>query len=387
MVCPENNMFMQKKKVLIVCEAFGGGVFAYVSQLCNDMCQNFDVYLAYTLRPQTPPNFVEVLDKRIHLIEVRNFKGGVANIINNIRAIKELQQVAKTVAPHLIHLHSSIAGGLGRIAYMGSSIPVVYTPHGYAHILMGKHEFKLKVYELMERVLGRLKCITLTCCRSEDEVAKSLTRYSTYIETGVNIKELSDTLDTVHIANNTKFTIYTLGRTCVQKQPNLFNEIALLVPEARFVWIGGGELDGQLTAPNIEQTGWKPRLDALAMGKGADVFILCSLGEAIAMSLIENMYMGKLILVSNVMGNKSVIKDGVNGFVCDTPQDYALHIKEAMKDFPASLCLQAKKDVETVYNTQTMANKYIQFYNNVIENGCDAYINKHDTSKLTKISG
>ena len=22
----------------MVCEAFGGGVFAYVSQLCNDMC-------------------------------------------------------------------------------------------------------------------------------------------------------------------------------------------------------------------------------------------------------------------------------------------------------------------------------------------------------------
>ena len=29
---------------------------------------------------------------------------------------------------------------------------------------------------------------------------------------------------------------------------------------------------------------------ALAMAKGADAFILCSLGEAIAMSLIENMY-------------------------------------------------------------------------------------------------
>ena len=40
------------------------------------------------------------------------------------------------------------------------------------------------------------------------------------------------------------------------------------------------------------------------MGKGADVFILCSLGEAIAMSLIENMFMGKLILVSNVMGKQ-----------------------------------------------------------------------------------
>ena len=28
---------MEKKKILMVCEAFGGGVFTYVSQLCNTM--------------------------------------------------------------------------------------------------------------------------------------------------------------------------------------------------------------------------------------------------------------------------------------------------------------------------------------------------------------
>ena len=40
-----------KKKILMVCEAFGGVVFTYVRQLCNDMCDNFDIYLAYSLRP------------------------------------------------------------------------------------------------------------------------------------------------------------------------------------------------------------------------------------------------------------------------------------------------------------------------------------------------
>ncbi|MFR1955599.1 hypothetical protein [Phocaeicola coprophilus] len=59
-----------KRKILMVCEAFGGGVFAYVSQLCNDMCNHFDVFLAYALRPQTPKDFTTILDKRIHLIEV-----------------------------------------------------------------------------------------------------------------------------------------------------------------------------------------------------------------------------------------------------------------------------------------------------------------------------
>lgn len=354
------------KRILMICEAFGGGVFAYVSQLCNDMCEYFDIYLAYALRPQTPKNFTEILDKRIHLIELKNFGGSIFNIKNDIKAINELRKTTNSICPELIHLHSSVAGGIGRIAFANSQIPVVYTPHGYAHILMGKGGLKLKMYKWMEYILGKTNCITLTCCQSEDEVAKTLTKRTAYIETGVNLEELSAQLDSIQPIKNKKFTVYTLGRTCVQKQPELFNEIAQLVPEAHFIWIGGGELDHLLTASNLELTGWKPRHEALAMGKGADVFVLCSLGEAIAMSLIENMYMGKLILVSNVMGNKSVIRNGKNGYVCDTAKDYADRIKEAIKNYPKNICEQAKRDVHTIYNTHVMANKYVRFYNDAI---------------------
>ena len=360
-----------KKRILIVCEAFGGGVFAYVSQLCNDMCEAFDVYLAYALRPQTPKNYKEALDEKVHLIEVKNFGKGLFNPIADVKVIRELRQIAKDVQPDVIHLHSSIAGGLGRLAYKGKQCPVVYTPHGYAHILMGKGGFKMRMYEIMEKILGKRNCITLTCCESEDEEAKKLTKKTAYVETGINIADLSASLDGISPIKNEKFTVYTLGRTCVQKQPQLFNEIAKLVPEARFVWIGGGELDSLLDAPNLELTGWKPRKEALAMGKGADAFILCSLGEAIAMSLIENMFMKKLILVSNVMGNKSVIQDGVNGYVCDTAEDFASRIKEAMVSFPSELPEKAYDDVLNIYNTEVMKNKYVAFYNAVIEGKFD----------------
>lgn len=347
----------------MVCEAFGGGVFTYVSQLCNDMCENFEVYLAYSIRPQTPKNYKEFLDDRIKLIEVEYLgKKGLTNIPNDIKVIKELRRIEKEVNPDIIHLHSSIAGGMGRIAFKGKNNTVIYTPHGYAHILMGSG-FKSKVYKAMESILGKKNCITLTCCESEDEVAKTLCKKTAYIETGVNLPDLSASLDGIDPIKNEKFTVYTLGRACVQKQPQLFNRIAELVPEARFVWIGNGELENLLTAPNMEVTGWKPRKEALAMAKGADAFILCSLGEAIAMSLIENMYIKKLVLVSNAMGNKSVIKDGINGYVCSTAEEYAARIKEAMKTFPSGLPERAYKDVLEIYNTEEMKKKYIRFYN------------------------
>lgn len=358
-----------KKKILMICEAFGGGVFTYVSQLCNDMCDDFDVYLAFSLRPQTPPNYVEFLDPRVHLIQVKSWRNkSVTNIGNDIKVIKELHKIEKKVQPDIIHLHSSIAGGIGRIAFNGKKNAVVYTPHGYAHILMGSG-VRSTVYKLMEQILGKRNCITLTCCESEDEVAKTLCRKTTYIETGVNLKDLSKSLDDIEPVKNAKFTVFSLGRICTQKQPQMFNRIAELVPEARFLWIGDGELRDQLTAPNIEVIGWKPRHEALAIAKGVDAFVLCSLGEAIAMSLIENMYIKKLCLVSNVMGNKSVIKDGVNGYVCRTPEEYAGRIREAMKVFPYVLTQNAYQDVLSTYNTGVMKNKYKLLYDSVKSEG------------------
>jgi len=359
-----------KKKILMVCEAFGGGVFTYVSQLCNDMVDAFDVYLAYSIRPQTPMNYKDFLDPRVHLIPVQGFSSkGLTNISNDIQVIKKLRAIEAEVKPDVIHLHSSVAGGIGRIAFKGRKNAVVYTPHGYAHILMGPGK-KSKMYGAMESILGKTSnAVTLTCCESEDAVAAKLTKRHAYIETGVNLKDLSASLDGIQPVKHDRFTVFTLGRACTQKQPQVFNRIAELVPEAKFVWIGNGELENLLIAPNLEVTGWKPRKEALAMAKGADAFILCSLGEAIAMSLIENMYIKKLVLVSNVMGNKSVIHDGVNGYVCNTPEDYARHIKDAMEKFPTELPEQAYQDVLNIYNTETMKKKYISFYSKIIRGG------------------
>ena len=58
------------------------------------------------------------------------------------------------------------------------------------------------------------------------------------------------------IGKNHQYTVYTLGRVTYQKNPEMFNEIAKRLPDIRFVWIGAGELEDKLTAPNIFVTGW-----------------------------------------------------------------------------------------------------------------------------------
>ena len=348
----------------MVCESYTGGVFSYVTQLCNDMCDYFDVYLAFSVnsarkrRPQTPLNFKKLLDPRIRLFEIQNF--GNARYI--IRTIHKLRKIESEVKPDIIHLHSSIAGGLGRIAFNGNSNKVIYTPHGYSFILMGGG-LKSKIMYIAEWILGKRNATTLVCTPSEEDVAKKITRKTAYIETGVNIRELEYALNDVKPIKNKRFTVYTLGRVCYQKQPKLFNQIAELVPEADFVWVGSGELESELKAPNVKVTGWMPRHEALAVGKGADVYILCSLGEAVAMSLIENMFMENLCLVSNVMGNKDVIQDGINGYVCEKIEDYCKRIKESMALFPTYLVEKGKKDIINRFNVEHMKEQYFLFYN------------------------
>lgn len=360
-------MEVNRLKILMICEAFGGGVFTYVTQLCNDMVDSFDIYLAYAIRPQTPKNYKDFLDGRVHLLEVEGLSvKGLTSIPNDGKVIHNLREIEKKVKPDIIHLHSSVAGGLGRLAFKGKDNVVVYTPHGYAHVLMGRGK-KARLYGIMEKILGRTSnAITLTCCESEDEVAATITKRHTYIESGVNLADLKRQLDPIKPMKQDRFTVFTLGRVTVQKQPALFNKIAELVPEADFLWIGNGELENELTASNVTVTGWKARNEALALAKGADVFILCSLGEAIAMSLIENMFIKKLCIVSDVMGNKSVIHDGVNGFICRTAEEYAKRVKEAMNEFPENLTNNAYEDVLHIYNTEAMKRKYIKFYNKIV---------------------
>lgn len=117
----------EKKKILYIVEAMGGGVFTYIVDLANELVNKYDMYIAYAVRKQTPKNYKDYFDKRIHLIEVKNF-GRAINPTKDIAAFFEVKKIAAEVKPDVIHLHSSKAGAIGRIAFDGK-IPMFYTPH------------------------------------------------------------------------------------------------------------------------------------------------------------------------------------------------------------------------------------------------------------------
>lgn len=143
----------EKKKILYIVEAMGGGVFTYIVDLANELVNKYDMYIAYAVRKQTPKNYKDYFDKRIHLIEVKNF-GRAINPTKDIAAFFEVKKIAAEVKPDVIHLHSSKAGAIGRVAFDGK-IPMFYTPHGYSFLMENCNPTKRRVFKLIESVCAK----------------------------------------------------------------------------------------------------------------------------------------------------------------------------------------------------------------------------------------
>lgn len=354
---------MQERiKLLYVVEAMGGGVFTYLVDLANELVNSYDIYIAYAIRPQTPKDYKDYFDDRIHLIEVENFTRSV-NLMKDIKAFFEIKNIANKVNPDIIHLHSSKAGVLGRWAFNGKRIPICYTPHGYSFLMSNNSGLKRRIYRFIETISAKRYCTTISCSEGEHKESMKLTDNAFYVDNAINIEELKKTLNEFEVEKKSEFTVFTIGRICHQKNPKLFNQIAEALPEIRFLWIGDGELRSQLNAPNIEVTGWVERKDALKYSVSGDVFILTSLWEGLPIALLEAMYMKKVCIVSDVIGNRDVIQSSTNGQICNCIDEFCEAIKKSKKGDFVELANTAHQNVVDRYNTVVMAQKYNSIYN------------------------
>lgn len=353
------------KKVLFVVEAFGGGIFTYISDLANELCNEYDVYIAYSFRDETPVDFKKYFDNKITLIHVDNFTREI-NLKKDIKAIFELKKIAKKIDPDLIHLHSSKAGALGRVAFLGRRMPMFYTPHGYSFLMPNVSRKKRFMYKEIEKLCSLSRCITIACSKSEYEVSLKITPKSEYVNNGINIEKLNKLITSPNEPEKGNLRVATLGRIAYQKNPKLFDKIARAFPNDEFIWIGDGDMKNVLTSRNIVITGWLDRQSAIRKMEESDVFLLTSRYEGLPMSLLEAMYMKKICVVSSVVGNKDVINKE-NGFLCENLDDYINVLGRIKSVDTRKQVEQARADILQEYNTESMAEKYKQIYRKYLD--------------------
>lgn len=361
----------QKKKLLHIVESMGGGVFTYMVDICNFMCDEYDVYLAYGLRNETPNDYMDYFDKRVHMIKVENFTREIA-LSTDFRAVKEVRRIVKDIEPDIVHLHSSKAGAIGRM-FLNGKYKKFYTPHGYSFLMQNIDKSKKNQYYLIEKMLGFLKCTTIACGPGEYEVARKITKNAICICNGINVDIVKKEIEEIKAQKNSKepddeinekFTVVTIGRICEQKNPKLFNQIAKQLPDVRFIWIGDGEKRDELTSKNIEVTGWLERGEALLNAVNGDAFVLTSLWEGLPISLLEAMYLKKICIVSDVIGNRDVIRDEINGYVCNDADQFVKVINKVMESSEENenIIKRAYNDLMRYHDTNQIMKMYKETY-------------------------
>ncbi|MBE5925445.1 MAG: glycosyltransferase family 4 protein [Lachnospiraceae bacterium] len=350
------------RKVLHIVEAFGGGVYTFLVPLMNATCEEFDTTIAYALRPQTPKDYKNQIDSKIHLIEGKNFVRSLSPI-KDIKTFFEIKKIVKDVKPDVIHLHSSKSGFIGRMAINCKKNTVFYTPHGYAFLKLDDTPLKRKIYYFIEKIAALTHCTTIAVSKGEYEIALKLSKRALFINNGINI-DINSPMP--NMVNTQKPLICTVGRICYQKNPWVFNQVAKNLPDINFMWIGDGEMRDTITAPNITVTGWIPRDEAIEKLNTADIFLLPSLWEGLPISLLEAMYAGKPAIVSPVIGNKDVIRHGANGFFASTPLEYITIINNIIngKYDIEKIVSTAYNEILKEYNTSVMSSKYAILYRN-----------------------
>ena len=322
--------------------------------------------VAHGRREETLENFKDYFPNNVKLIEVKNFTRNI-NVTKDLKALLEIRKIVKNEKPDIVHLHSSKAGILGRVAIHEKNIKMFYNPHGFSFLKKDDSKIKRFIYKSIEKVAAILnrKCTIIGCSKGEYEESRKLNKNSININNGITINKIDEELENEQKSkidyNNLR--VCTVGRIGFQKNPELFNEIAENFPEIQFIWIGDGELKNELTSPNIKITGWKERKEVLNELNKNDIFLLPSLWEGLPISLLEAMYMQKICIVSSCIGNRDVIENGKNGFIINSVEDFEEIIKNIMKNKDIDkITEQAKKDVLEKYNTDKMVEEYEKLY-------------------------
>ena len=151
------------RRVLQVCEPPEGGATENVAQLALGLpADRFEVEVA------GPPGArgLEALANRGVRLWSLPLVGGYSRPVEDARALGMLVRLLRRRRYDLVHLHSSKAGVLGRLAGRVAGVPVVYTPHCFPFI-QGFSARRDQAATAVERGLAPLTAATICVCEWE----------------------------------------------------------------------------------------------------------------------------------------------------------------------------------------------------------------------------
>lgn len=350
-------------KIVHVMECFAGGTFNFLVDLTGELSNEEHIVIYGTNRENTPKNFKELFNKNVKFIEWKTAQREMKPL-KDIKALWELYTILKKIDNiDIIHLHSSKAGFLGRIGsfLLDKSSRTIYTPHAISFLRLDVSPKKRKIFIWMEKFASFFGGKIVACSQSEKEaIEEQGIKNVTFINNGIKPLQIEKKVNT-----SNKMTIISVGRLSIQKNPKLFNDIALEFndnPNVQFIWCGDGELKSELTSPNIKCAGWVERKELENHLANADIYLSTSLWEGLPLSVLEAMSIGLPVILSNCVGNRDLVRD--NGFLYKDKKEATNNINELIenKELINKKGYNSKTLMDNNFYIKNMAISYLNVY-------------------------
>lgn len=353
-------------KIVHVMECFAGGTFNFLVDLTSELSNEEHIVIYGTNRENTPKNFKDLFNKNVKFIEWKTAQREMKPL-KDIKALWELYTILKKIENiDIIHLHSSKAGFLGRIVsfLLGKSKKTIYTPHAISFLRLDVSSKKRKIFIWMEKFASFFGGKIVACSQSEKEaIEEQGIKNVTFINNGIKPLQIEKK---ENISN--KITIISVGRLSIQKNPKLFNDVALEFidnPDIQFIWCGDGELKSELTSPNIKCTGWIERKELESYLANADIYLSTSLWEGLPLSVLEAMSIGLPVVLSDCVGNRDLVED--NGVLYNNKIE-AIKIINDFRENNKLFIFKGKKSKELFFkefDLKNMSKKYYSLYRKI----------------------
>ena len=301
---------------------------------------------------------------------------------DDLRALHRLTRLFARRGFHIVHTHSAKAGTLGRLAAHRTGVPhIVHTFHGLPY-----HEFQSAArrgaYIRIERYVGRFTdaALCVGSAVSVEVVRRGLVRPERVRTIGVPV-DLDAPARTPATRARAREAlgltgsgpvVGAVGRLTYQKHPEAFVHALAAVrrPGLTGVWIGGGELAGQVRelaarerAP-VVFAGERPDVPDLL--PALDVFALPSRYEGLPVSIVEAMVSGIPVVATAVNSVPDVVVPGRTGLLVppQRPDLLALAVGHLL-DHPAAaarLAAEARARIGDGFSSKALGEELADAY-------------------------
>lgn len=346
--------------LLVITRSELGGAQTVVAELANRFCGEHEVVVA---AGEGDGKLFEMLDSRVTRVECKHLQRALSPL-KDLRAVIELRRIYRRYRPDVVHLHSSKAATLGRVAFPRQKI--VYTVHGFDSIRVAFRKF-------------------LPIERALQHRSRAIVAVSNYDKHNLENEGINNNIVTIHnglqkpciaiepghkaLFERYGKVVLCIARLSAPKLPELFVATARELPDYGFVWIGNQE--------GVESLGETPSnchfLGNIVSAGGycslADIFMLPSNYEGLPMVIIEAMSHGCPVVASNVGGISEIVENGVNGYVVNNAAkefaekiSYILAEPKRYEQFSGA----AEQTYIDSLTADKMANKYLAIYKSIL---------------------